>query len=174
MARRFRSTYHQKVDGKGRVSVPASFRRVIEEGDPEWSAGQRPNFIIVFGLKFQKRLDCFTLNAMETIDASIDAMQPGSPERKKLERVYHAHSIEAQIDEDGRIILPQSLRDKLDLIPDEKARFVGMNDHFQVWKNETYQDLYGDDEADEDDEDHAPDFDMRVLFSSGSRSNGEA
>ena len=167
MARRFRSTYHQKVDGKGRVSVPASFRRVIEEGDPEWSAGQRPNFIIVFGLKFQKRLDCFTMKAMEAIDASIDAMPPGTPARKKLERVYHAHAIEAQIDEDGRIILPQQLRDKLQLVPDEKARFVGSNDHFQVWKNATYEDIYGADDEDED-EDLAPDFDMRALFSTAS------
>jgi MraZ protein len=51
-----------------------------------------------------------------------------------MELTYHANSIEAQIDEDGRIILPQNLRDKLDLIPDEKARFMGRNDHFQIWK----------------------------------------
>ncbi len=164
MARRFRSTYHQKVDGKGRVSVPASFRRVIEEGDPDWSAGQRPNFIIVFGLKYQKRLDCFTMNAMEEIDRRIDAMEPGTDARRTLERIYHAHSIEAQIDEDGRIILPQNLRDKLVLVPDEKARFVGLNDHFQVWKNETYESVYG---PDDDDfaEDQPPDYDPRILFS---------
>ncbi|MCC5955706.1 MAG: cell division/cell wall cluster transcriptional repressor MraZ [Natronohydrobacter sp.] len=164
MARRFRSTYHQKVDAKGRVSVPASFRRVIEEGDPEWSAGQRPNFIIVFGLKYQKRLDCFTMNAMEEIDQRIDEMEPGTEDRKTLERIYHAHSIEAQIDEDGRIILPQNLRDKLELVPDEKARFVGSNDHFQVWKNETYVSVYGPDD-DEFTEDRPADYDPRILFS---------
>ncbi len=164
MARRFRSTYHQKVDGKGRVSVPASFRRVIEDGDPDWSAGQRPNFIIVFGLRYQKRLDCFTMNAMEEIDQRIDEMEPGSEDRKMLERIYHAHSIEAQIDEDGRIILSQNLRDKLQLVPDEKARFVGSNDHFQVWKEETYVSVYGADD-DEISEDRPPDYDPRILFS---------
>ncbi len=163
MAPKFRGTHHQKVDGKGRVSVPATFRRVIEQGDPAWSEGQRPNFIIVYGLKYQKRLDCFTIRAMEEIDRNIDQLPPGSRTRKRLERIYHAHSQEAQIDEDGRIILSQGLRDKLELIPDEKARFMGMNDHFQIWKNETYDIVFAEDEDDED-EDLGPDYDPRILY----------
>ena len=34
MSRRFRGESHHKVDAKGRVSIPASFRRVIEASDP--------------------------------------------------------------------------------------------------------------------------------------------
>lgn len=170
MARRFRSTYHQKVDAKGRVSVPASFRRVIEKADPDWKEGLRPNFIIVSGLKYQKRLDCFTIAAMEEIEDRIDQMQPGSRARKEMELTYHANSIEAQIDEDGRIILPQNLRDKLALEADEKARFVGLNDHFQIWKNETYEGVYGVDD-DALDEDKGPDYDPRILLPESIRAN---
>ena len=36
----FTGTYQSKVDRKGRMSIPAKFRRVIEEGDPEWSSGK--------------------------------------------------------------------------------------------------------------------------------------
>ena len=35
MARRFRGESVHKVDNKGRVSIPAPFRRILEEGDPE-------------------------------------------------------------------------------------------------------------------------------------------
>ena len=48
VVRRFRGEFHQKVDGKGRVSIPADFRRVLESGDPSWSDGKAPEFVIVY------------------------------------------------------------------------------------------------------------------------------
>ena len=41
--RRFRGEAENKVDNKGRVSIPAAFRRILEEGDPDWSSGLHPN-----------------------------------------------------------------------------------------------------------------------------------
>ncbi len=147
VARRFKGTYHQKVDGKGRVSVPASFRRVIELCDPDWTEGLRPNFIIVYGLDYQKRLDCFTLEAIEEIYERIDLMQPGSEEREEMELIYNSFAHDAQIDDDGRIILPQFLRERLELEADEKARFMGRNDHFQIWKESTFNVAYAEQNA---------------------------
>ena len=46
MTRRFRGESLHKVDIKGRVSVPAAFRRVLEEGDPDFTGGSFPNFVI--------------------------------------------------------------------------------------------------------------------------------
>jgi MraZ protein len=136
VARRFRGEYHQKVDSKGRVSIPAGFRRVIEQADPDWSDGQRPNLVIVYGTAAQNRLDCYTIEAIDRIDARIDRMKLGSQERKMLERLYHGHSLPAQVDEDGRIVLPAKLREKIGL--GDEAFFIASGDHFQVWKPETY------------------------------------
>lgn len=137
MARRFRGEFHQKVDTKGRVSIPATFRRVVEKADPDWSDGKRPNLIIVYGLTSQSSLDCYTVEAIDDIDDRIDQMQPGSPQRKMLERIYHGHSLETQIDEDGRIVLPARLRDKIAL--DTEAFFIASGDHFEIWKPDTYE-----------------------------------
>jgi MraZ protein len=136
VVRRFRGEYHLKVDAKGRVSVPALFRRVIEAGDPDWREGLRPNLVIVYGTERQQRLDCFTMEAIEAIDRRIDRMRRGSPERKVLERIYHGHSFPTQVDEDGRIILPAKLREKLGL--GDTAFFIAAGDHFELWKPETY------------------------------------
>ncbi|MFN3954747.1 MAG: division/cell wall cluster transcriptional repressor MraZ [Pararhodobacter sp.] len=137
MARRFRGEYHQKVDGKGRVSIPALFRRVIEAADPDWREGLRPNLVIVYGTATQPQLDCYTIEAIDEIDRRIDRMKPGSMERKMLERIYHGHSLPAQVDEDGRIVLPARLRDKTGL--EGEAFFIASGDHFQIWKPETYE-----------------------------------
>ena len=163
MARRFRGEGHLKVDSKGRVSIPASFRRVVEKGDPDWTAGQRPNLIIVYGLDKQRQLDCYTIEAMDEIEERIALMQPGSVERKMMERIFHGRALDTQIDEDGRIVLPKHLRDKIGLTGE--AFFIASGDYFQIWKPETYA---GTEAAkaeawmDQQDED----FDIRTLLPS--------
>jgi MraZ protein len=136
VARRFRGEFHQKVDPKGRVSIPATFRRVIEACDPDWTEGQRPNLVIVYGDHRRKFLECYTIEAIDDIDRRIDAMPRGTVERKMLERLFHGQSHPTQVDEDGRIVLPQKLREKIDL--DETAFFIASGDRFQMWKPETY------------------------------------
>ncbi|MCC5987006.1 MAG: division/cell wall cluster transcriptional repressor MraZ [Pararhodobacter sp.] len=161
MVRRFRGEGHQKVDAKGRVSIPALFRRVIEKGDPEWSDGKRANLVIVYGPAAQKRFDCFTIDAIERIDRRIDRMKKGSPERKLLERIYHGHALPTQLDDDGRILLPQKLREKLGL--EGGAFFIAAGDHFEIWKPETYEaeELA---KADEYLAEQDPDFDPNTLL----------
>ncbi len=163
MARRFRGEGHLKVDSKGRVSIPASFRRVVEKGDPDWSAGQRPNLIIVYGLDKQPQLDCYTIEAMDEIEARIARMQPGSIERKMAERVFHGRAMDTQIDEDGRIVLPKFLRDKIGL--DAEAFFIASGDYFQIWKPETYAESEAA-RAEAWMEQQDEDFDIRTLLPS--------
>ncbi len=145
MARRFRGEFHQKVDTKGRVSIPALFRRVIEAADPDWSDGQRPNLVIVYGDHRRKFLECYTMEAIDEIDRQIDRMPRGSKERRMLERLMHGQSHPTQVDEDGRIVLPQKLRDKIGL--DGEAFFIASGDRFQIWKPETHAEAEAETEA---------------------------
>ncbi len=137
MARVFRGSFPQKVDGKGRVSIPAPFRRVLEADDPDWKTGTRPKFVIVFGGPEMKYLECYSVTAINEVDARITMMQRGTDERRAAETLIYSQSLEAEVDEDGRIVLPQRLRDKIDLGPE--AFFAGTADTFQIWKPETYE-----------------------------------
>ncbi len=137
MARRFRGSETFKVDAKGRVSIPASFRRVIESFDPDWREGLRPNIIISHGPVTQNWLEVYTIRAIEEIDSQIDAMQRGTPERALLEERMYGNAVEAQIDEDGRLVLPQKLREKAGL--GGEAFFISAGDYFEIWKPETYE-----------------------------------
>lgn len=137
MVRRFRGEFHQKVDGKGRVSIPADFRRVLESGDPSWSEGKAPEFVIVYGDHRRAYLECYTMEAAAKVDADIDDLPRGSIERRMLERLFNGQSLKTSIDETGRIVLPQKLRTKIDL--GDEAYFIASGDTFQIWKPETYE-----------------------------------
>lgn len=136
MSRRFRGESHHKVDTKGRVSIPASFRRVIEAADPNWTSGDAPELVIVYGDHRRDFLECYTIEAINEVDDKIDALPRGSMERKMLQRLFHGQSFPTSIDETGRLVLPAKLRNKISL--DKEAFFIGAGDTFQIWKTETY------------------------------------
>ncbi len=137
MSRRFRGESHHKVDAKGRVSIPASFRRVIEASDPNWSSGDAPELVIVYGDHRRNYLECYTMEAIEEVDAKIDALPRGSMERKMLQRLFHGQSFPTSVDETGRLVLPAKLRQKIGL--EGEAFFIAAGDTFQIWKPETYE-----------------------------------
>ncbi|MGB7242796.1 MAG: division/cell wall cluster transcriptional repressor MraZ [Sulfitobacter sp.] len=137
MNRRFRGESHHKVDAKGRVSIPASFRRVLEAGDPSWKSGETPELVIVYGDHRRNYLECYTIEAIEEVDRKIDALPRGSKERKMLQRLFHGLSFPTVVDETGRLVLPMKLRKKIDL--EGEAFFIAAGDTFQIWKTETYE-----------------------------------
>ena len=137
MARRFRGESHHKVDAKGRVSIPASFRRVLEASDPNWTDGLNPELVIVYGDHRRAYLECYTIEAINEVDAKIDSLPRGSMERKMLQRLFHGQSFPTNVDETGRLVLPAKLRQKIGL--ENEAFFIAAGDTFQVWKPEVYE-----------------------------------
>jgi len=137
VSRRFRGESHHKVDSKGRVSIPASFRRVLEAADPNYREGDNPELVIVYGDHRRTYLECYTMAAIDEVDAKIDALARGSMERKMLQRLFHGQSLPTAVDETGRLVLPAKLRQKIGL--EGEAFFIAAGDTFQIWKPETYE-----------------------------------
>jgi len=136
VSRRFRGESQHKVDNKGRVSIPASFRRVLEAGDPNWKSGDNPELVIVYGDHRRDYLECYTMEAIEEVEDKISRMPRGSIQRKALQRLINGQSHPTTVDETGRLVLPAKLRSKIDL--DGEAFFIAAGDTFQIWKPETY------------------------------------
>ncbi len=53
-----------------------------------------------------------------------------------LERLLNSQSVQVQLDENGRIILPLKLRKLVDI--ESTAMFVGMGEKFQIWHPDNY------------------------------------
>jgi len=146
----FRDELTNKVDGKGRVSIPAAFRAVLAAGDPAWEQGKNPRMVLMHGMGGDACLTGYTIEAAKAMEQKILAM-PYGRDRKKLLRRMAAKSIPLAIDDNGRIILRKDLTEKFNI--DSTAIFVGMVDLFQIWNPADYEADSADIDADIDGED---------------------
>ena len=126
---RFVSTFTNKIDAKGRVSIPASFRAVLER---DGYAG---------GIYCYPSLDAPALDAGgERLAKKIDGLLAGLPdysdERDELSVALYGDVQVLSLDGDGRIILPQALRAHAGL--QSEVTFVGLGDKFQMWSPERF------------------------------------
>lgn len=137
MAGTFRGESLHKVDGKGRVSIPALFRRVLEESDPARSPGTPATIVLNYGDHLKGYVECYTAESAAEIDAQIKRMKRGSPERRMMERLLLTQSHQTVVDEDGRLVLPAAVRQKAGLA--EEALFAATGDTFQIWNPATYE-----------------------------------
>ena len=137
MARRFRGESVHKVDQKGRVSIPATFRRTLEEGDPDWAEGLAPNLVLIYGMPSGPCIEGYTIEGAAALDAKVARLPTFSKQRRALERLLNTQSIYAQVDENGRIVLPQRLREQFGL--EAEAYFAGMGERFQIWSPDAYR-----------------------------------
>lgn len=137
MAKSFRGQHSQKVDAKGRVAFPPAFRRVLEACDPDWKEGLRPQVVIVYGDHRRNYLECFSIEAVEEVDAEIAQKDRGSTDRRELEHLMTGQALSTDLDKDGRLVLPPNLREKIGL--GDEAFFIASGDTFQIWKPGTYK-----------------------------------
>ncbi len=132
----FRGECRHKVDVKGRVSIPADFRRGIISGDPDYLPGGAAAFTIVYGDCRIDHLKCYTEQAIREIDEAIGEMDLASEKRRFLEFFYQIKSFKALLDPTGRFVLPASLKAKAKI--KGEVCFAGTGGSFEMWNPEGY------------------------------------
>jgi MraZ protein len=121
----FLSTYVNKVDRKGRVSVPATFRSAL--------AGQAFNGIVAYRSFKLPTLEASGIDRMEEMSARLDTLEQFSEEHENLSVIF-ADSQQLAFDGEGRIVLPEILCAHAGIT--ESAAFVGLGRTFQIWEPE--------------------------------------
>jgi MraZ protein len=121
---RFVSHYTLKLDAKGRVSIPASFRAVLA----------RDGFD---GLYCYPALDRPALDAggnalLKEIETLIERFAPYSEEREQFSTTLYSTSEILKVDGEGRVVLTEPLKSHAG-IADEVA-FAGHGHKFQIWE----------------------------------------
>lgn len=124
----FLSTFVNKLDRKGRVSVPASFRLAL--------TGQNFNEIIAFPSFKLPALEASGIDRMEEVSDRIDQLAEFSEDRDALSSIL-ADAEPLAFDGEGRIVLPEALCKHAGIT--ENAAFVGRGRTFQIWEPQRFQ-----------------------------------
>ena len=130
MEHRFRGTSTHKVDAKGRVSIPADFRRVLDACDPHRGEGVNPSLVICFGDPRFPYFTAYTVQGVAEISDMIDDMDEGDPDRDALETYFYGRSETVTIDDSGRLILTAALRDRIGIT--DAATFAARGKTFRI------------------------------------------
>ena len=119
----FISTYVNKVDRKGRVSVPATFRSTL-------ASHRHPNLVIAFPSVRLPALECTGSDRMAEMQERIETLEQFSEEYENLSLLF-AEAHQLAIDGEGRVILPEKLKEYAHITSD--VAFVGLGAMFQLW-----------------------------------------
>ncbi len=126
----FLSTYVNKLDRKGRISVPAPFRSAL--------AGHSFNGIVAYRLFKYDALECCGMGRMEAMGRRLESLEQFSEEYDNLQTLF-SDAIELAFDGEGRIVLPEPLRDFAKIT--DTAAFVGVGSTFQIWEPGAYEEV---------------------------------
>ncbi len=136
----FRGTFFHSLDDKARVAIPRKFRDQLPPGDGEarvvvtTSVGAGP-----------KTLDVYPMPAWQALEARISSLPQFEDRTRKFKRHYVHPAQELMLDAQGRIVLPQDLREHISIKKD--AVFTGDLEKFLIWSKEDWQRQKNADEA---------------------------
>jgi MraZ protein len=125
----FRGSHITRVDEKGRLKLPAEFKRQI---DAEY--GNDPFYLTS---RDGKTAEIFPMREWEAYEKKLAAMPSSHPAKEKLLMRLNYFGQEAELDGQGRLLLPQVLREKANLIAEVVVH--GSEERLRVSNHEQYE-----------------------------------
>jgi MraZ protein len=119
--------YEHAIDAKGRTSLPARFRDVL-------SAQENASFVITSGL--DPCLVAYPLDEWRAFEEKLSKLPRFDAHVVKLRRIYVSAAVEVQLDSQGRVLVPPSLRTYAGL--EKEVLWAGMGRYAELWSKERW------------------------------------
>ena len=121
-------TYQHNIDPKGRVAIPSKLRGAL--GDC---------FVISKPIDKQPCLCVFPMQVWEELTAKIATLKLA--QARAVRRYLYSGAVNTVLDSQGRVLLPQSLRDFIGGTPGDSLTLVGADDCIEIWKTSDWEAL---------------------------------
>ena len=125
----FLSKYINKIDKKGRVSIPAGYRGAL--------AKENFNGIIAYPSFKNNCIECCSMSHLEELSKIIQNLDPYSDERDAFETIVLGEAVQLQFDNEGRVILPKHLMEQVEI--SSQGCFVGKGLVFEIWNPSNFE-----------------------------------
>ncbi len=125
----FLSSYENKLDKKGRVSVPASYRSYLS------NLGY--NGVICYPSFNHQSIEAWPQDRIEKISNTIDSLNPFEEKRDYFATSILSESVNLQFDSEGRISLTSKLLKHAKI--KSSMLFVGQGKTFQIWEPANFE-----------------------------------
>lgn len=129
----FYGEYEHAIDRKGRIIIPSKYREVFREHYVE-------KFFITRGL--DRCLFVFTEEEWRLQEKEFRKMPFTRAEARKFNRLYFSGACEVTCDKQGRILLPQYLKDYAGIRRD--VMILGISNRIEIWAREKWKEFYKD------------------------------
>ncbi len=129
----FMSEYNHTVDAKGRLIIPSKFRDILGE-----------EFVISKGLD-----GCLFVYANEdwsAFEQKLTSLPVINKEARQFARFFLAGAAQVEVDKQGRILLPQTLREFAGLEKD--VVLVGVGSRIEIWSKEKWNSISEEEDMD--------------------------
>ena len=120
----FMGEYQHSLDEKGRIIIPAKFREDLGE-----------KFIVTRGL--DSCLFVYPLCQWRILEEKIKELPTAHADTRAFVRMFFSGAVEAELDKQGRVVIPQQLRDHAKI---ERDVFViGVSTKVEIWDKVTWE-----------------------------------
>ena len=116
--------YTHTVDEKNRTSLPMKFRKEIGK-----------KIVITHGL--DNCLFLYPMKEWEKISAKLAELGMGQADTRGFNRFMLAGAVEVDVDSNGRILIPEYLRDFADL--KDRVVFTGVHTRVEIWNDKHWE-----------------------------------
>lgn len=120
----FLGRFDNKLDDKGRLSMPAKFRPRLAEG-----------FVVTRG--FEQCLTIFPMPEWQNLAEGLARFPVTDQKARSLRRVLFAQAADTELDKQGRMLIPEYLREAAGLGADVVV--AGMDSYIEVWDKDRWQ-----------------------------------
>jgi transcriptional regulator MraZ len=121
----FSGRFDHAIDDKGRVSIPARFRELLQR------EGHDRLFITNFYYSGERCLEVYPPAEWEKFVAQISSKNRFDSVVQKFEAFYIGGAYEVPVDRQGRVLVPPKQREWAGLV--REVTFSALRDHFQLW-----------------------------------------